>query len=71
MPLPVSRLVVCLNFCIKVTLRVVLLQWYVSLNGKGTTISQYSPAPGNNDSFVPFCSLNCRGHLINGVSLIE
>ena len=33
---PVSRLVICLNFCIKVTLRVVLLQWYVSLNGKGT-----------------------------------
>ena len=51
MPLPVSQLVICLNFCIKVTLRVVLLQF----NGKGTTILEF--ASGNNDSFVLFCSL--------------
>ena len=32
MPLPVSRVVICLNFCLEDTLRVVLLQLQVSLN---------------------------------------
>ena len=30
-PLPVSRLVICLNFCIKITLQIVLLQYYCKL----------------------------------------
>ena len=77
MLLPVSWLVICLNFLIKVTLRVALLQLQVtcSLNGKGTTILEY--ACRNNDGFVldlfcsVLCSLNCRGQFINGVSVIE
>ena len=43
----------------------------ITLNRKrmGTTISEY--ARESYDSFVLFCSLNCRGQFKNGITVIE